>query len=110
MPAGGSASTPPPAPTDVVFDPATATLSWKAEIDFESGLQAFLIERDGKIIGQVPEEPRNRYGRKLFQGMSYGDTPELPLQEFRFVDGSADKAAGNHYRVIAVNSAGLKSS
>lgn len=103
-------ATPPPAPTDVVFDPATATLSWKAEIDFESGLQAFLIEREGKIIGQVPEEPRNRYGRKLFQGMSYGDTPELPLQEFRFVDGSADQAAGNRYRVIAVNSAGLKSS
>ena len=52
-------TTPPPAPTDVKVDKKTGKVTWKAELDFESGLQAFVIERDGVVIGQVPEEPRS---------------------------------------------------
>jgi hypothetical protein len=102
-------STPPPAPANVKFDRQTGQISWTAATDFESGLQAFIIERDGEEIGRVPEKPKKRYGRPLFQGMSYGDTPELPLLEFQFSDKTAAEGNPHQYRVIAVNSAGLSS-
>ena len=104
-----SDKTPPPAPTDVKVDAATGTITWKAGTDFESGIQAFLIERDGKQIGQLPEKPTNRFGRPLFQNMSYGDTPVLPLQKFEFVDKTAKPGKTYQYKVIAVNTAGVKS-
>ncbi len=102
-------TTPPPSPTNVTVDKASGTISWKAEIDFESGLQSFIIERDGKQIGQLPEKLHKRFGRPLFQGMSYGDTPVLPLLKFQFVDENAEKGKDHKYRVTAVNTLGLKS-
>jgi len=102
-------TTPPPAPDNVQFDNQTGQVSWTAEVDFESGLQAFIVERDGKEIGRVPHKAKQRYGRPLLQGMSYGDTPELPLLEFQFLDKTAAKGKKHRYRVIAVNSAGLQS-
>lgn len=99
----------PPAPTDVSFDKKTGTLTWKAEVDLESGLREFVIKRDGKKIGQVPEDLTNRFGILLFNGMSYGDTPVLPLLKFEFVDETADATADHEYSVIAVNTAGLRS-
>lgn len=104
-----SDKTPPPAPTDVRVDTATGSITWKSSIDFESGIQAFIIQRDGKPIGQVPEKPANRFGRPLFQGMSYGDTPVLPLVGFRFLDSDAKDGKTHVYRVIAVNTSGLHS-
>jgi hypothetical protein len=104
-----SDTTPPPAPTDVQVDRVTGLITWDAAIDFESGITAFVVERDGEVIGQVPEKPRNRYGRPIFQGMSYGDTPELPLLEFQFSDTTAKDDKSHKYRVIAVNSVGLRS-
>ena len=68
-----------------------------------------LIERDGKQIGQLPEKPTNRFGRPLFQNMSYGDTPVLPLQKFEYVDKTAKPGKTYQYKVIAVNTAGVKS-
>jgi hypothetical protein len=102
-------TTPPPSPRDVKVDKQSGIISWTAATDFESGFQAFIIERDGKQIGQVPEKPKNRYGRPLFQGMSYGDTPVLPLLKFEFVDEQVKKGGDHQYRVIAINGAGLKS-
>lgn len=102
-------TTPPPAPAKVEVDRQTGQITWTAAIDFESGLQAFIVERDGEVIGRVPKKPKQRYGRPLFQGMSYGDTPELPLLEFQFSDQTASKGNQHQYRVIAVNSAGLQS-
>lgn len=103
--------TPPPAPFDVT---ATAlpeggvAIEWDCEADFESGLLAFEIHRDGKKVQQYPVEPRGRYGRPLFQGMSYHDTPDRPLLPMRFVD--VDPGLGKQeYQVIAINSVGLKS-
>jgi hypothetical protein len=93
----------------VQVDRVTGLITWDAAIDFESGITAFVVERDGEVIGQVPEKPRNRYGRPIFQGMSYGDTPELPLLEFQFSDTTAKDDKSHKYRVIAVNSVGLRS-
>jgi hypothetical protein len=58
-------------------------------------------------IGRVPETPKNPFGRPLFQGMSYGDTPTQPLAAMRFVDKGAKP--GSKYEIIAVNGVGLES-
>lgn len=103
--------TPPPAPFDVKVKQTDqgVEITWDAEADFESGLKGFLVQRDGAEVGRLPEKPVGRFGRPLFQTMSYHDTPEKPLPSLRYVDKAA-KAGGKHeYRVIAVNGVGLKS-
>lgn len=107
-----SDTTPPPAPSDVRVrygdQSGTVEVTWTAQADFESGLQAFLILRDGRQIAQLPEKAAKRFGRPLFQAMSYHDTPEAPLPPLRYLD--TQVAAGEHvYQVIAVNSVGLQS-
>jgi hypothetical protein len=107
-----SDSTPPPAPFNVKTTWKVGQgveINWDAEADFESGIKAFIIQRDGKDVAQVPEKPLGRFGRPLFQAMSYHDTPEKPLPEMRFVDRSAKADEKHEYRVIAVNGVGLKS-
>ena len=99
--------TPPPAPTHLKTK--GNVLTWKARADFESGLSHFVIERDGEEIGTVPEKPGNRFGRPLFQGLQYSDTPAFPLVEMRFEDKQAPKGKKPAYRVISVNTAGLRS-
>jgi lysophospholipase L1-like esterase len=107
-----SDTTPPPAPSHVAVRSAgdgAVAITWQAVADFESGIQAFIIERDGKPIGQVPEKPLGRFGRPLFQTMSYHDTPEAPLPAMKFVDLSPPSDSSAKYRVVSVNSVGLKS-
>ncbi len=87
----------------------TVEIAWDAEADFESGIKAFVIQRDGKELVQVPEKPAGIFGRPLFQKMSYHDTPEPPLPEMRYVDASAKPGEKHTYRVITVNSVGLAS-
>ena len=84
-------------------------LSWKATADLESGLAHFIIERDGEAIATVPEKPTNKFGRPLFQGMLYSDTPAQPLVQMRFTDPKPEAGRKHQYRVIAVNTVGLKS-
>ena len=84
-------------------------VTWEAEADIESGIQAFVIQRDGKDVARIPEKPVGKFGRPLFQVMSYGDTPERPLPEMRYVDQSPPAGAKHEYRVIVVNGVGLKS-
>ncbi|KLU03699.1 hypothetical protein RISK_004106 [Rhodopirellula islandica] len=100
-------TTPPPSPTNLRV--ADGELSWDAEVDFESGLAHFIIERDGKEIATVPTTARNPFGRALFQGLQYSDTPLQPLAEMRFTDKTARQGENHSYRVIAVNTLGLKS-
>lgn len=100
-------TTPPPAPTNLRVN--DATLTWNAEADLESGLAHFIIERDGRFLAKTPDDGKNRYGRMIFQGLQYSDTPTLPLVEMRFTDATAGVGAKHQYRVIAVNTAGLKS-
>lgn len=84
-------------------------LRWNAEADFESGLQGFVILRDGQELATAPKQPVGRFGRALFQTMSYHDTPEKPLPGMRFVDTTAKAGEKHAYQVIAVNSVGTKS-
>lgn len=100
--------TPPKAPYNVKakrLEDGTIEITWDAKIDFESGIGGFVILRDQEEIGNLPESPNGRFGRPLFQEMSYHDTPEAPLPEMRFID----KKAGDEYQVVTVNSAGLQS-
>jgi pimeloyl-ACP methyl ester carboxylesterase len=100
-------ATPPPAPTNLRIN--GNRLTWDAEGDLESGLAGFIIERDGEIMGKVPEKAVNRFGRPLFQGLQYSDTPTNPLVKMTFTDVQAKAGKKYRYRVIAVNTAGLKS-
>lgn len=100
-------TTAPPAPTNLKV--VGAKLTWNAEADLESGLAHFIIERDGKEIATVPKEPKNRFGRPIFQGLQYSDTPTAPLVEMQFTDEGANSGKTHNYRVISVNTAGLKS-
>ena len=102
-------TTPPPAPFNVATKAGAegVELTWDAHADFESGVRQFLIKKDGHVVGRVPEKLINPFGRPLFQGVTYGDTPTQPLAQMRFVDKGAK--AGAKYEVIAVNSAGLES-
>jgi hypothetical protein len=106
-----SDTTPPPAPFNVTVETKDGKLvvKWDAEADFESGLKGFIIQRDGKEVAQFPEKPIGRFGRPLFQSMSYHDTPERPLPAMQFTDATAKPGETHEYRVIAVNSVGLKS-
>lgn len=107
-----SDTTPPPAPFNLKAlrqDDGTVKLTWDAFADLESGIQAFAIQRDGETIGQVPEKPVGRFGRPLFQKMSYHDTPEAPLPLMEFVDATDVSSEEHTYQIIAINSVGLKS-
>ena len=84
-------------------------LNWLADADFESGIQGFVIERDGKQVAQIPEKPVGKFGRALFQGMSYHDTSQQPVAKLQFVDTSAEAGKPHEYRVRTINSVGLKS-
>lgn len=100
-------TTPPPAPSA----PAVKgkELTWTAEADLESGIGKFLIERDGQIIATVPAEGKNPFGRPIFQGLQYSDTPLAPLVGMQFTDDKAVAGKSHVYRVITVNTVGLKS-
>ena len=101
---------PPPAPKRVRVSSAGTNkdrLTWEAEADLESGLSHFIIKKNGKEIAQVPEKPTNRFGRPLFQGLQYSDTPLFPLLQMEYIDNEAHMIT--MYEVIAVNTVGLKS-
>ena len=100
-------TTPPPSPSQPVVK--GGELTWAAEADLESGIDHFVIERDGKVLATVPGQPKNPFGRPLFQGLQYSDTPAVPLVEMRYTDSTAEAGKTHTYRVITVNTAGLKS-
>lgn len=102
--------TPPPAARAVriLTQNDKVVITWDARADLESGIRAFIIQRDGKDLAQVPEKPVGRFGRPLFQSMSYHDTPEPKFPEMRYEDLTA--GPGKHeYRIVVVNGVGLKS-
>ncbi len=100
-------STPPPAPHNLRV--SGNELTWEATADLESGLARFEIERDGEFLASVPEQAKNPFGRPLFQNLQYSDTPTQPLVPLRFTDAKAEPGKRHTYRVVAVNTAGLKS-
>jgi lysophospholipase L1-like esterase/pimeloyl-ACP methyl ester carboxylesterase len=100
-------TTPPTAPTNVRL--RGNMLTWEAEADLESGLSAFVIERDSRAIATVPERGKNPFGRPVFQNLQYSDTPTQPLVPMQFTDATAEPGKKHTYRVIAVNTVGLRS-
>ena len=107
-----SDTTPPPAPFNVRLTPAAepgVCITWDAEGDFESGIGDFLVLRDGQELARIPQKPVGRFGRPLFQSMTYHDTPGQPLPAMRYLDSSATPGEKHTYAVVSVNSVGLKS-
>jgi hypothetical protein len=105
-------ATPPPAPFNVQVSPKGdqgMEIAWSAEADFESGIGGFVVLRDGRELARVPRKPVGKFGRPLFQSMTYHDTPAQPLPEMRYVDASAKPGENHSYAVISVNSVGLNS-
>lgn len=100
-------TTPPPSPTNLRV--VGNLLTWSAESDLESGLASFVIERDGQFLVNVPEQGNNPFGRPIFQNLSYSDTPTQPLVELKYTDTTFEAGKAYQYRVIAVNTVGLKS-
>ncbi len=100
-------ATPPPSPTNIRVN--GNELSWDAEADLESGIAHFLVERDGEVVATVPEQGKNPFGRPIFQNLQYSDTPSQPLVAMRFTDTKAEAGKQYRYRIIAVNTAGLRS-
>ena len=81
--------TPPPPPFNVrVTSKGSAgnEITWDAEPDFESGIGGFFVMRDNRALVRLPTmTPLGVYGRPLFQGLSYHDTPEgPPAPEMRY--------------------------
>ena len=100
-------STAPSAPTNLQVK--GNELNWEAEADLESGLASFIIERDGKFLANLPETGKNPFGRPIFQNLQYSDTPSQPLVPMKYTDTKAEAGKKHTYRVITVNTAGLKS-
>jgi len=98
--------TAPPSPTNIQVKGKVVT--WDADADVESGISHFIIHRDGKFLAKV-EGPKNRFGRALFQGLQYSDTPAFPLVEMKYTDNKQQAGKSHDYKVIAVNTVGLKS-
>jgi hypothetical protein len=101
-------TTPPSAPTNVRVN--RNEITWEAEADLESGLASFIIDRDGQVLAHLPEQGKNPFGRPVFQNLQYSDTPTQPLVPLQYTDDKAEPGRSHIYRVIAVNTAGLKSS
>jgi pimeloyl-ACP methyl ester carboxylesterase len=106
-----SDTTPPPAPYDIkTADTDRGTeIRWSADADFESGIRNFIILRDGKELGSVPQTPIGKFGRPLFQSMTYHDTPAQPMPEMKYLDRTAKPGEKHTYEVVTVNSVGLRS-
>jgi pimeloyl-ACP methyl ester carboxylesterase len=102
-----SDTTSPPAPSNLRVN--GNELTWESEADLESGLAGFIIERDGEFLAKVPDQDKNPFGRPIFQNLQYSDTPTQPLVSMRFHDQQANPGEQHDYRVIAVNTVGLKS-
>src|SRR5882724_6512901 len=107
-----SDTTPPPRPFNVTASSKgeqRIEITWNAEADFESGIQEFIVMRDGHELAKVPEKPIGKFGRPLFQSMTYHDTPSQPMPEMRYIDASASPEEKHNYSIITVNSVGLQS-
>ena len=102
-------TTPPLAPFNVKTQATTkgVEITWDAHADLESGLQEFIIQKNGQPLAHLPSKANNPFGKPVFQGMSYGDTPAPKAPEMRFVDPTGK--ASDTYKIISVNTAGLSS-
>jgi hypothetical protein len=105
--------TPPPPPSNVRVTSKSSggnEITWDAETDFESGIGGFFVMRDNRVLVRLPTmTPLGVYGRPLFQGLSYHDTPEGDPPEMRYIDVSAKPGEKHTYSILTVNGAGVPS-
>lgn len=104
-------STPPPSPTNVQINRTTGELTWTSMADVESGLKEFVILADGKEIARVRGE-NNPFGRRVFQGLRYSDTPVLTTDAesaMRFANPLFADRPNAAYAVQSVNTNDLTS-
>jgi hypothetical protein len=103
----------PPAPVNVRVKADAnhrTEIKWDTEVDIASGLGGFIVLRDGHGLARLPAEPPDSvYGRPLFQGLSFHDTPVAPLPKMVYLDESAQPGVKHAYTIIALNSAGVPS-
>lgn len=103
----------PPAPVNVRVKTEANRgneITWDTEVDMFGGLGGFVVLRDGHGIARLPTQPPDAvYGRPLFQGLSYHDTPVAPLPQMVHLDTSTQRGVKHVYTVVALNSAGVPS-
>jgi hypothetical protein len=101
-------TTPPEAPfalTAVAKD--GVSLEWKANVDVESGIQVFIIHKNGSKLTTVGGEKKGANKNGYFQVWNYGDEPEpkSPLMAYTDTKGKT----GDIYTITQENRAGLAS-
>ena len=75
-------------------------------------LAGSFVMRDNRALVRLPTmTPLGVYGRPLFQGLSYHDTPEGPpaAAEMRYLDVSAKPGEKHTYSILTINGAGVVS-
>ncbi|MBO0699680.1 MAG: hypothetical protein J2P46_14890 [Zavarzinella sp.] len=87
-----------------------ATEAFFAEVRGRGGLAGVAVDPlSSHDCGNQPEQGKNPFGRPVFQNLQYSDTPTQPLVPMQFTDAGAEPGKTHAYRVIAVNTVGLKS-
>ncbi len=103
----------PPAPFNIrVNDKGDqgTEITWDAQADLASGLGGFIVLRDGQGIARLPlTPPEEVFGRPLFQGLSFHDTPTAPLPRMAYLDAATKGGSNRVYTVTALSSAGVPS-
>jgi hypothetical protein len=103
----------PPAPFNVRVNDKGGQgmeVTWDAEAGLASGLGGFIVLRDDQGVARLPAQaPEEIYGRPLFQGLSFHDTPTGPLPRVVYLDSSAKPGVDHIYTVTALSGAGVPS-
>lgn len=84
-------------------------LTWNAEPDFESGVKAFAIVRDGQVISTFAPQPKPRFAIAQFQQISYHDTPEAPSATMSYLDATAAAGKTVRFEIATINGFDLES-
>jgi predicted esterase len=100
-------TTPPPAPYKLsgTFAKNQVTLTWNAEADIESGLQTFIVYRNGKLIQNIRYTNVTRYSSTMgYQRWNDGDQASpSPAPAMTFTDTDVDETGTYVYEVSSVN-------
>lgn len=106
-----SDATPPPAPSSARMETLSTgqvRISWEPLVDFESGIAGFRIQQGDRLLAEIPENPRRRFGRPLWQAMSYHDTPEQPLPRPQ-IDLAPEQIQSGELTIQTLNTMGMTS-
>lgn len=100
-------ATPPPAPYDLsaTYGHHGISIRWKCAPDLESGIQTFVIYRDGKKLQTLHYSTKTKYSDETgFQRWNDGDQPSpVPPPEMIFTDTGASAQSRTVYQVSCVN-------